>query len=202
MAQPNEDDLKWFEDKVKVKEATRITSQGRVHTFRLAPGEDLFLSILKYTAALQIKAAGIVTCVGSLTKYGFFVILFSDQPRTNLRYANTGVGTQAEGHFEIVSLTGIIGLNKAHIHMAVSDGEGVTRGGHVLPGTNFLSLLASFCYFLFFLSFLSFFLIFFLIFCFWCSLLCFFSFPSSFFLPFFFISLSFLFFLLFVLFIN
>lgn len=67
--------------------------------------------------------------------------------RTNLRYANTGVASQKEGHFEIVSLTGTFGQNRRHVHMSCSDGnsqtifsyltskgQGVTFGGHVLWG--------------------------------------------------------------------
>jgi hypothetical protein len=39
-----------------------------------------------------------------------------------------------EGHFEIVSLVGIVAVNGSHVHICLSDGEGRCIGGHLLPG--------------------------------------------------------------------
>jgi uncharacterized protein len=36
-----------------------------------------------------------------------------------------------DGPFEIVSLVGTIAINGPHIHIALSDGNGTTLGGHL-----------------------------------------------------------------------
>ncbi|KAJ1401376.1 hypothetical protein B484DRAFT_315750, partial [Ochromonadaceae sp. CCMP2298] len=100
----------------------------QMHVLRLDPGEDLLDSLWRYARVTGIRAASVVSVVGSLQ-------------RTNLRYANQEEGRSLTGHFEIVSVTGNIdmqsendGDGSGHIHMAVSDESGVTIGGHVLSG--------------------------------------------------------------------
>jgi predicted DNA-binding protein with PD1-like motif len=51
-----------------------------------------------------------------------------------LRLANREVFNEYEGHFEIVSMTGTVSVHGSHIHVAISDGEGKTIGGHLVPG--------------------------------------------------------------------
>jgi predicted DNA-binding protein with PD1-like motif len=57
--------------------------------------------------------------VGSLTQY-------------NIRFANQPEGSKAEGHFEVVSLTGLLSTEGNHVHLSVSDSTGRTIGGHLL----------------------------------------------------------------------
>ena len=52
----------------------------------------------------------------------------------HLRFANQSEGSQSQGHFEIVSLTGTLSINGSHLHMSVSDSTGRTFGGHLLEG--------------------------------------------------------------------
>lgn len=40
-----------------------------------------------------------------------------------------------EGDFEITSLVGTISVNGVHLHMAISDKEGKSFGGHLKEGT-------------------------------------------------------------------
>ena len=91
------------------------------HTFRLLPGQDLSKSISDFVYNLRIAAGCILTCVGSLT---CAVIRFADKPD----------GTKVEGHFEIDSLVGTVGMGGQHLHIAISDGEGKILGGHLLEG--------------------------------------------------------------------
>jgi uncharacterized protein len=93
----------------------------KAYPFRLKPGQDLKQEITQLAADKQIKAGWISTCVGSLTDF-------------NLRFANKPEGSTGQGHFEIVSLTGTVSINGSHLHLAISDGEGATTGGHVLDG--------------------------------------------------------------------
>lgn len=91
----------------------------KVHVFRLRPHQDLKKEILEFVKANTIKAAVVVTCVGSLEQY-------------NLRFANREVPTQCKGHFEIVSLTGTVSPSSLHLHVSISDENGRTVGGHLM----------------------------------------------------------------------
>lgn len=102
------------------KERT-MNDRSAIHVIRLKPGEDLRQSLTGFVRDHQIKAGWIITCVGSLTQY-------------HLRFANQPQGDTAQGHFEIVSLTGTLSVNGSHLHMAVSDSSGATIGGHLLDG--------------------------------------------------------------------
>ncbi|MFN8413936.1 MAG: PPC domain-containing DNA-binding protein [Anaerolineales bacterium] len=93
----------------------------RAFTFRLKPGEDLFDSIEKTVKENHIQAGCVLSSVGSLT-------------HATLRLANRGFYNEYEGHFEIVSMTGTVSIHGSHIHVAISDGDGVTIGGHLVSG--------------------------------------------------------------------
>ena len=91
----------------------------KTHAIRLKPGADLKREIASFVKANNIKAGWIVTCAGSLTHY-------------NIRFANQPNGSTADGHYEIVSLTGTLSVNGSHIHISLSDSTGKTIGGHLL----------------------------------------------------------------------
>ncbi|BBO89741.1 PPC domain-containing DNA-binding protein [Desulfosarcina ovata] len=89
--------------------------------FRLHPGQDLLVELERIAREQAIEAAGILTCVGSLTT-------------ATLRFANQEEATLLHGHFEIVSLTGVLSRHGSHVHIAISDKHGKTIGGHLLEG--------------------------------------------------------------------
>jgi len=91
------------------------------YTFRLVPGQDLFDSIEAVVKESGIEAGCVLSCVGSLTHVA-------------LRFANQGSYFESDGHFEIVSMTGTISTHGSHLHISVSDEEGKTLGGHLVPG--------------------------------------------------------------------
>ena len=93
----------------------------KIYTFRLKPRDDLFDSIESFVAENKIQAGCALSSVGSLT-------------HAKLRLANREYYTEYEGHFEIVSMTGTVSTNGSHIHVAISDGDGVTIGGHLVSG--------------------------------------------------------------------
>ncbi len=97
------------------------SSETKSYALRLKPGADLKKSIELFLSENDMKAACIVTCVGSLTE-------------ANIRYANQPEGTVLKGHFEIVSLTGVLSTNGSHLHIAIADEQGKTFGGHLLDG--------------------------------------------------------------------
>lgn len=92
------------------------------HALRLKPGEDLKFALDEFARSNRIEAACILTCVGSLRKAA-------------LRFANQAETTVLDGHFEIVSLTGVFSQYGSHYHIALSDGEGRTYGAHLMDGS-------------------------------------------------------------------
>lgn len=94
----------------------------KTHPLRLKPGADLKKEIEAYVKAANVQAGWIASCAGSLTHY-------------NIRLANQPAGSEGQGYFEIVSLSGTVSANGSHIHISISDSTGKTIGGHLL-GSN------------------------------------------------------------------
>jgi predicted DNA-binding protein with PD1-like motif len=90
-------------------------------TFRLKPEQDLFNQIEAIVAEKNIEAGCVLSAVGSLT-------------HATLRLANREYYSEYEGHFEIVSMTGTVSIHGSHLHISISDGDGKTIGGHLVPG--------------------------------------------------------------------
>jgi len=93
----------------------------RNYTFRLRPGQDLFDTIESFAQEKNIEAGCVLSGVGSLTY-------------VTLRFANQEVYANADGFFEIVSITGTVSVHGSHLHISVSDEEGKTIGGHLVSG--------------------------------------------------------------------
>lgn len=91
-------------------------------TIRLKPGEDLKASLETFVRNGKIKAACILSCVGSLTE-------------ASIRFANKTETTKLNGKHEIVSLTGTLAESGMHLHLSISDGAGKTIGGHLMNGS-------------------------------------------------------------------
>ncbi len=92
-----------------------------IYSLRLHPHQDLLVELDNWAAAHAVEAACVLTCVGSLR-------------RAVLRYANQPEGNELDGKFEIVALTGTLSRHGSHYHVALSDGNGRTIGGHLLEG--------------------------------------------------------------------
>jgi uncharacterized protein len=90
-------------------------------SIRLKPGQDLKEELDALAVNNHLKAACVLTCVGSLTT-------------AVLRYANQPTTATLTGHFEIVSLTGTMSLHGSHYHISISDGDGRTYGAHLMEG--------------------------------------------------------------------
>jgi predicted DNA-binding protein with PD1-like motif len=92
---------------------------------RLTPGEDLRLALDAAFAKLQaeqgVKAACVISAVGSLS-------------RAVLRYAAEPAGTVLSEPLELITLSGTLSPDGAHLHASVADAQGHVRGGHVMPG--------------------------------------------------------------------
>ena len=91
------------------------------YTFRLKPGQDVFLEIERFVRDHSIQAGCVLATVGSLA-------------HVLIRLADRESPSEFEGPFEIVSLTGTLSTFGSHLHISVSDEDGRTLGGHLLDG--------------------------------------------------------------------
>jgi len=94
----------------------------KVFALRLRPGEDPKAALDSFAQTHQLEAACVLTCVGSLRK-------------AVLRFANQEQAVTLDGHFEIISLTGVFSMHGSHYHITISDGEGRTYGAHLMDGS-------------------------------------------------------------------
>ncbi len=102
--------------------------QTRNFVIRLRPGQELVAELSRLAREEQLQAATVVSAVGSLTEVA-------------LRLANKEETTRYAGHFEVVALSGYLADGQFHLHMAVSDGDGRTVGGHVMEGNRVYTTL-------------------------------------------------------------
>ena len=94
----------------------------RSMAFRMLPGEDLKKGIVDYCRKHGLSSGTVMTVVGSLSK-------------AVIRLADGRTVREFEKNFEIVSMTGTVGINGCHFHIAVSDEEGNVLGGHLMEGS-------------------------------------------------------------------
>lgn len=93
----------------------------QTHVFRLRRGQDLKREIAAFAAAHHIRAAVVLTAVGSLS-------------RARLRDASGVTVRELPEHMEIVSLTGTVSQARLHLHIALSREDLSAVGGHVMEG--------------------------------------------------------------------
>ncbi|CAE7341028.1 glmU, partial [Symbiodinium sp. CCMP2456] len=91
------------------------SSAGRYWALRLCPGDDLKESLLAYVAKHGLRAAAVVSCVGSLSKASLRL--------ANADRANPNPVRSFEKRLEITSLVGTLGCEgpKGHLHLSVAD---------------------------------------------------------------------------------
>lgn len=88
---------------------------------RLKPGQDLKKELAAFCQANKLQASTMVSGVGSLKV-------------AEMRLADEKQKVVLQGPFEIVSLTGTLGCEGLHLHIAIADREGKVLGGHLLDG--------------------------------------------------------------------
>lgn len=94
--------------------------------YRIKPGQDLKRELERVVKENNIQSGFVATCVGSLSS-------------VTIRMAGAKPELQDvrhfENHYEIVSLVGTLSLEGAHLHIAVSDSQGIVTGGHLKDGS-------------------------------------------------------------------
>ncbi len=94
----------------------------KTHAIRLLPGQDLKRQIDECVRKEKWDAACVITGIGSLNTAA-------------IRFAGKDSVERLEGPFEIVSLAGTLSNDGSHIHILVSDGDGVPTAGHLKEGS-------------------------------------------------------------------
>jgi len=93
----------------------------RTLPIRLRPGDDIRRALEKIVAT-HLPNGGFVVCgIGSL-----------NNPR--LRLAQKSVESDFPGPFEILTLSGTVTKDSAHIHVSIASGSGQVFGGHLAYG--------------------------------------------------------------------
>ena len=94
----------------------------KVVPLRLQPGDDLRRELEAWMAEPQEQAGCVISAVGSLSL-------------VQLRLAGAAEATAIHGELEILSLSGTLSPDGAHLHIAIADSKGVVIGGHLCAGS-------------------------------------------------------------------
>lgn len=94
----------------------------KVVPLRLLPGADLRQALEAWMGEQQEQAACLISAVGSLSV-------------AQLRLAGATKATVIHGELEILSLSGTLSPDGAHLHIVVADSQGAVMGGHLCAGS-------------------------------------------------------------------
>ena len=94
----------------------------KVMPLRLRPGEDLRRVLEAWMGEQQEQAGCLISAVGSLSL-------------AQLRFAGATQATAIHGELEILSLSGTLSPDGAHLHLAIADSSGAVIGGHLGAGS-------------------------------------------------------------------
>lgn len=94
----------------------------KLYSFRLKPGAELRSEIMKYAKQQKVEAGFIVTCVAGFD-YVKLRMAGAEPDNQDIR--------QYSQKLELVSLVGTLSGTDCHMHMSVSDKDGVVFGGHL-----------------------------------------------------------------------
>ena len=94
----------------------------KVVPLRLQPGDDLRRSLEAWRGAQQEQAGCVISAIGSLSV-------------AQLRRAGASEATAIHGELEILSLSGTLSPDGAHLHLAIADSSGAVIGGHLGAGS-------------------------------------------------------------------
>jgi len=94
----------------------------KVVPLRLQPSADLRQALEAWMGEQQEQAGCLISAVGSLSL-------------AQLRLAGATQATAIQGELEILSLSGTLAPDGAHLHTAVADNSGAVIGGHLCVGS-------------------------------------------------------------------
>lgn len=94
----------------------------KVVPLRLQPGADLRGALDAWMGEQEAQAGCLISAVGSLSV-------------AQLRLAGASAATLIRGDLELLSLSGTLSRDGAHLHIAVASSTGSVIGGHLCPGS-------------------------------------------------------------------
>ena len=94
----------------------------KVLPLRLTPGDDLRQALETWMGEQQEQAGCLISAVGSLSL-------------AKLCLAGATQATAIQGELEILSLSGTLSPDGAHLHVAVAGSSGAVIGGHLCAGS-------------------------------------------------------------------
>jgi predicted DNA-binding protein with PD1-like motif len=94
----------------------------KVVPLRLQPGADLRGALDAWMGEQEAQAGCLISAVGSLSV-------------AQLRLAGASEATLIRGDLELLSLSGTLSRDGAHLHIAVANSTGSVIGGHLCPGS-------------------------------------------------------------------
>ncbi|MCP9784112.1 DNA-binding protein [Cyanobium sp. WKJ7-Wakatipu] len=94
----------------------------KVVPLRLQPGADLRGALDAWMGKQEAQAGCLISAVGSLSV-------------AELRLAGASEATVILGDLEILSLSGTLSRDGAHLHISVANSNGAVLGGHLCPGS-------------------------------------------------------------------
>ena len=93
----------------------------QLRPIRLLPGTDLRVAVEELASALPEGSGFLIAGIGSLN-------------HAHLRFANEPEATYLAGPLEVISISGSVSPDGAHLHMCVANARGNVLGGHVCGG--------------------------------------------------------------------
>lgn len=84
-------------------------------TLRLRPGDDLRQALETWMGQQEEQAVRVISAIGSLSV-------------VQLRFAGAAAATTMHGELEILSLSGTLSADGAHLHIAIADSKGAVIG--------------------------------------------------------------------------
>jgi predicted DNA-binding protein with PD1-like motif len=94
----------------------------KVVPLRLQPDADLRRALESWMGGREEQAGCVISAVGSLSV-------------AQLRLAGAAEATTIRGDLELLSLSGTLSPDGAHLHIAVADSQGAVIGGHLCAGS-------------------------------------------------------------------
>ena len=94
----------------------------KVVPLRLQPGDDLRQALETWMGEQEEQAGCVISGIGSLSV-------------AELRFAGAAASTTIHGELEILSLSGTLSADGAHLHIAIADSRGAVIGGHLCSGS-------------------------------------------------------------------
>jgi len=103
------------------------TANARYFALRLTPGTEIKSAVNEFVKANNIRAGAVVSVVGST--------LTATIRLANASASEAGTLLETSSKCEIVSLSGTVGVEGMHLHVALGDEKGAVVGGHLVRAT-------------------------------------------------------------------